>query len=239
METLIYLMKEGGAIANAPVLFGVAAVSIGFLTYMAARWRYKGIIESRNAEISSQGERLKLQAEKNADLKAKVGTDIPAEIKARIEDLETQVIKLGPRMLREAVVGRLSESLKESPGVVVISQEVVASDARALCLQLSSAFTNAGWHVCTTTFLTLMSPSPSSGMAVIVENPLSLTPNQAVIANSLKRVGIAFDLQKGPGAVMGLPNQPPLPHNCKNALPDKIPGKGIPDAEIVIARYPV
>ena len=202
MEVLLTISKGWVVIAGAPVQFIGSVISLGTIAYLASRWRYKATIDGHKAAIDGHKstiehltERLRGKDDQLSDLKEKVGTDSPSEIKMRIDGLEVQLARLAPRRLSEDVINRIVDSLRVSPGAVSIANDSAVADAQALAVDLARAFSNAGWAV-ERPFVLGISRPPPTGIGVLIAEPSSPTPKQGVIIDALRNVGIAFDLQR-------------------------------------------
>jgi hypothetical protein len=185
-----HLKKEWSTIRQAPltmlVVFVLGGLAVWFL-------RDNTIAGHRAAKESAEATVKLLQA-KNDDLKDKVGTDVPSEIKKRIDGLEAQQARMRPRRLNEETIRRLFGLLSRTPGEVVVTHYTSVPDSKAYGDDFIRAFSDAGWKV--RLFKSdEAQDSPPSGIGVAVSDPSSLTMRQTILMNALRTVGILFDLQ--------------------------------------------
>lgn len=201
-DFLKYIVSEWAVIRQTPVVFVAAILVVIGLVYFAIDWRYSSV-------ISSLKERISLRDDQIGQLKDKVGTASPDEIKARIDRLESEVKALSPRRLSDAQRSQLTTGLRRLPGTIQILQDMAAPDARGFAGDLIVAFQNAGWQVQTPAILGPGNPPPH-GIGLIVSDPASLTPHQSLIAEALRAIGVQFDLQRGSlASPSGVPGRPP------------------------------
>jgi hypothetical protein len=189
-DFITYIAKEWHVIGQAPVTFLAAIIVVAGLLYWVMNWRYDAIISALNGRIGLRDDQI-------AQLKEKVGTASPDEIKARIDRLEAQVHGMAPRRLTNPQKAALSDALKRQPGKIQISSDVAAGDSRAFSGDLINAFQTAGWHIQNAMVMGPGNPSPH-GLSLTVENPEALTPHQALIVQAFRANEIVFDLQQGP-----------------------------------------
>jgi hypothetical protein len=147
-------------------------------------------------------ERLRLRDDQISQLKEKVGTESPDEIKARIDRLEAQVKALNPRHLSSTQRSKLTDMLKNSRGHVEISYDESSPDTRSFAGEIIVAFQNAGWEARMSLLMVPREPA-ASGVGIRVEDPSALTPRQSLILEALRAGELEFNLQRG---IM-----PPLP----------------------------
>jgi hypothetical protein len=95
IEFLAHLKKEWETIRNAPLamllVFAIGCVATWFLRENTIA-DYKAASEKHEATV-------RFLQTKNDDLKEKVGTDVPSEIKKRIDKLEELQTQMKPRRL--------------------------------------------------------------------------------------------------------------------------------------------
>jgi hypothetical protein len=214
-----HILQEGRLILGAPVEFCIVLLVAMAVAYLASAKLHRATIEAHRATNDGLTERLRGRDEQIAELKAKVGTDLPSEIKERIDQLESQLRQLEPCRLGDEYVARLTEALRVVQGSVVVAQDMAVAEARTIAIELSRAFSNAGWSVSSPMIMGPGNPPPS-GIGIGVEDPASLTSKQIVIVNALSAIHLAFDLQRNRS----------MPHFA-GGLPAPIP-----DAEILISQ---
>ena len=106
----------------------------------------------------------------------------------------SQVASLAPRTLTDqqrraalAVLDRFRGSR------IKILSDAAAPDVKRLADALTATFNGAAWHVETGIVLDIAN-SPATGIALLVPDPVRLTPPQQSIAEALRDAGLAFDL---------------------------------------------
>ncbi len=191
-DDVSFFVNEAHVLWQLPGARDAGVVLVAALTIAVLRWTYRRAIARRDRQIDAFRQML--------------GTISPAEIKARIDALESQIRSMGPRRLTDAQRQHIAALLSTSPGRVAIAQDV--AEARPLSRDLIVAFQNAGWRVHAPK---IAGPgnAPPNGIGVIVPSTDNLTLRQSLIVRSLREQGIAFDLQQGslsePPASSGAP----------------------------------
>ena len=128
-----YILGELHLIAEAPLVFGAAVLFLGAIIWAALRWRYSRGIERRNHII--------------ALYKARLNGATPDQAKAKIDNLEGQVVSLKNRewpKLTPAVVTDF-ESVLASQGSHVVSILPTDRDSVFFARDLVDAFKRIGW----------------------------------------------------------------------------------------------
>lgn len=190
MEAFVsYVVKEWAVIRQAPGIFILAIIVVGGILYGAMNFRYDGVIDGLT-------QRLNLRDDQIAQLKEKVGTASPDEIKSRIANLEAQIKSISPRRLTDAQRNGIATLLKTNPGNIEIENDMSVADGRSLASDIITAFQIAGWSIRSPSVLGPSNPPPH-GFGLRVTNPGALTPRQALIVQALNFQGIQFDLQQG------------------------------------------
>lgn len=221
--------NEGGVVAGAPILFAGSALFLtaiaSFGIWNAIGWSYQAKLDGQLATVGSLNDRLKLKDDQIADYKEKLNGATPDEAKKRIEALEIQLKALSPRRLSEKDKRIIIDAVKGTRGIISITQDMAAPDAKGMSADLAYAFQSAGWGV---ELPMVMGPSnvPPSGLGLRVRDPNNLRPLEQSVRSALQAAGVSFDIQAG---LRASPKRPSLPVGFPT-----IPEKPDPDAEILI-----
>jgi hypothetical protein len=160
MDQLIkYVVGEMRVIADAPVVFIAALLVIGGSIWWAMRWRYSGIIESKDAVITLYKERL--------------NGATPDQARAKIDSLEGQITSLKSRewpKLTPSATAEFEAALK-SAGVQTISIFPQDRDSIFLARDLVEALTRIGWKAARDTSMN----GVPDGLSVWPDNDLGRT----------------------------------------------------------------
>jgi hypothetical protein len=186
--------NQFGAVAHAPVPFLAALIVSWIVIGWLARRRFRNRID--NLQNLTRLREAQLQ-----DYKDKLNGASPDQAKARMDALEarlfevlSQVASLAPRTLTDqqrrealAVLDRFRGSR------IKILSDAAAPDVKRLADALTATFNGAAWHVETGIVLEIAN-APPTGVALLVPDPVRLTPPQQSIAEALRNAGLAFDL---------------------------------------------
>jgi hypothetical protein len=194
-----YIADEWHVIWQAPVTFIAAILAVCGLVWAAMEFRYRSVIDSLN-------ERIRLRDDQIAQVREKVGTASPDEIRARIDQLEAQVRGLAPPRLTEDQKQRLSGMLRNHQGKCAIAHDVAAAPMRGLLADLIGSFRDAGWAITTPV---VMGPGmhPSHGIGIKVSDANNLTAVQDGVLNAFRAAKIEFDLESGAPFPMRMPGE--------------------------------
>jgi hypothetical protein len=182
------------AAARAPIPLLAAAIVV----WIVIRWHARGQFRRRIDNLQSLANLREAQLQ---DYKDKLNGASSDQAKARMDALESrldevlsQVAALAPRTLTDqqrraalAVLDRFRGSR------IRIVCDAAAPDVKRLAEALTATFNGAAWHVETGIVLEIAN-SPATGVALLVPDPLRLTPPQQSIAEALRDAGLAFDL---------------------------------------------
>lgn len=153
------------------------------------------------AERGALNERLRLRDDQIADLKSKVGTASPDEIKARIDGLEARLADIAsivPRRLNKEQKATLRAALaapSDAPtGPVRISVEDGVDDGHLYSLDFQEALTESGWKAPLVQRDRVGRVRSQCGLCLRVVDPSALTPIQRRLADALKAAGLQFDV---------------------------------------------
>lgn len=143
-----------------------------------------------------------------------------------ITNNSTTVISGGPipRSLSADDTAKMAAIMSKSSGFlrVVLPSEPV-NDAYDYGQDFRKVIQRAGWKTDYSMPFASFGVSPH-GLCLVVPNPSSLTPNQALVVAALKAVDLSFDVQAEP-------KRPSLP-----SAPAPAPDPDAPDAMLVISR---
>ena len=189
-----FIWNQFGTVAHAPVPFLAALIVSWIVIGWLARWRFRNRIDNLQSLTNLREAQLQ-------DYKDKMNGASPDQAKARMDALESrlfevlsQVASLAPRTLTDrqrraalAVLDRFRGSR------IKILSDAAAPDVKRLADALTATFNGAAWHVETGIVLEIANPPPT-GVALLVPDPVRLTPPQQSIAEALRDAGLAFDL---------------------------------------------
>ena len=200
-----FLGKNWATLAGAPLVFILTLVTATGVAFVLIRWRYESIVKQRDsslehkdgviaqkdaviaqkeATLATVGERLKHRDDQIADLRGKVGTDSPTEIKARIDLLETQLAALQPRRLSDAQRTKMASTLQASRGTVMVMTDMSAGDAGDLADDIRSVFGAAGWTA-SEAVGTMFGVRAPAGIGVGLRAPTAPTPIQSTVIRAV------------------------------------------------------
>lgn len=130
------------------------------------------------------------------DLKAKVGSSSPDEIKARIDDLEARLAALAPRRLKSEQVAAITRAalVMTEHGRVGVAYDETVPDARFLARDIEGAFKSAGWHI-SFSHTRHLRERARSGIALEMKKATGPTPTEAVVAEALSAAKLKFDVR--------------------------------------------
>ncbi len=180
-------------------------------------------LATRNAEEARTGPLTEMAAHL-ADLRNKLGTSSPDEIKAQIDGLQKQVAELVARsdrgLSRDDIV-KMAAVLSKSSGFLRVALASDSGDAYGYGHYFGKVIQRAGWKTDARMPYVSFGRSPH-GLCLVVPDPASLTPAQVSIAAALDAVGLSFGWE-----ALAWTN---LPGSPKGADPNP------PDAILVISR---
>ena len=177
-------------VLSAPVPFLLVVGTVAFAIWKFLTHYYEG-------RISAKDDLLALRQAQIDDYKNKLDGATPDAAKARIDALEERIEQLGPRRLsadQRQVMAAILDPFKGS--AVQIVTDGASADAAQLSHGLSATFRSAGWITSGGMVIGLGNP-PLSGIALIVPDPLALSPEQRAIEGALRAANLEFDLQRG------------------------------------------
>lgn len=197
-DFLRYLGTEWVVLKGAPLIFLTALAVFCGLAYAASKWRHGSTIESLNERIKLGDAHLKFRDDQLEDLKEKVGTTSPNEIKERIDGLEAQLAAIRPRRLSTEQTSKLVAALGGRPESVRVAIEDGVDDAYLYAEDLKAAFRRAEWKAEGQTTRVDSDRSPV-GLTLCVPDPSALTSEQKRIAAAMRAAGLRFDVQAEAG----------------------------------------
>ncbi len=238
---LLFLVVEAAAIAYLSAHWPTGAVAVVALLigFLVGKLRYEAKIDGLTADCSTKKSTIDgltaMHAAHVALLERQVGTSSPDEIKAQIDGfksevatLKTQVATLEaglavirPRRLSADAIDKMSTIMSKSSGFlrVVLPKEQV-NDAHDYGRDFRKVIERAGWKTDYTMPFATFGQS-LHGLCLVVPDPSSLTPAQALISAALSAAELSFDVQA----------EPKWP-----TRPGVLPDPNHPDAMLVISR---
>jgi hypothetical protein len=190
MEALIkYLAGEGRVVLQAPVALLIVCISVFGIAYAIMNWKYTSQIEIYQT-------RLALKDETIANYKEKLNGATPDEAKKRLEALEALVKTISPRRLSDDQKKIITKLISNTKGVISITHDAGAADAKVFAYDLANIFRSCGWEVRLPMVIGLGYPPPR-GVALQIRNESSLTETETIVKTALERALIDFNLQAG------------------------------------------
>ncbi|MGO9133783.1 MAG: hypothetical protein ACLP8A_07000 [Methylovirgula sp.] len=155
----------------------------------ALSWSYSSIINSYEG-------RIKLKDDQISEYKDKLNGATPAEAKARLDALESQLKALSPRRLSSEQRNLIARAISGTKATINIVHDGASPDANQFAGDFLWAFQAGGWTVVPSMGIGIGNPAPT-GLALRVVDPSALSAADKVIQNALEAAHVSYDLQGG------------------------------------------
>lgn len=154
-------------------------------------------------------ERLKLRDDQIANYKDQLSGATPEEARARIDQLEARV--RGRRLTLEQKE-KIAAAAAAQKGQCDFQAVLGCIDGVRFAYDLSNAFDAAGWA---TTYGSTIDDFPiKGGLAVLVENPNNLSPQEQSVISAMRAAALDFEIVgwfRGPQVIVSDPEIVPRP----------------------------
>jgi hypothetical protein len=203
LDTFVkYVAKEWRLISETPFSFGIAVLVLGTLIFFGLRWRYAGVIDGKDSEISLQDRQLR-------DYKDRLDGASPKQAEELIQSLEARLAVLEPRKLTVDKRRILMERLALPPGksyVIEVAHDGACADCDAYASGFAGVFSEIGGWTAVNSMVLGISGVSRKGLTLFVRDPKSPPDGASILIQALNAAKIDFETLPGKthGAEMGL-----------------------------------
>jgi hypothetical protein len=201
-----------------PQILTILVIAIPII-WLSISFLYKSELDSKDAQIATKEEQIKLVERQRDDFKAKTGTSTPDEAKAKIDALTTQVEKLGsrvvalePRRLMASERDQFRENVRLPANVhynITVKFDLSCADCKAYADDFAAILQTpeVGWNVTEPSVLAPGGRIPRTGIAVYTDNSSNPSSAIVILKRALDAAKIKYDIIFQPAHAMplGLP----------------------------------